>query len=85
MGNKILHFLVYVHVNQSDGVTKGVQLQMVLSDRNYNPQLFAPSWKIKITQLECPGPKKGLQFYNKDVEEDFPLLGKTLVCVRYNL
>lgn len=70
------HLTVYVHINQTDGVTKGVQLEMDLADRNYNPQLFAPSWKIKITQLECPGNKKGLKFYNKDVEEDFMMLGE---------
>lgn len=70
------YFTVYIHINQTDGVTKGVQLEMALADRNYNSELFAPSWKIKITQLECPGQQKGFAFYNKDVEEDFPLLGK---------
>ncbi|KAG5889933.1 hypothetical protein JTB14_028943 [Gonioctena quinquepunctata] len=69
---------VYVHVNQTDGVTKGVQLQMTLADRNYNPTLFAPAWKIKITQLQCPGEDTRSQLiksdYSKDVIEDFPLL-----------
>ncbi|CAG9860550.1 unnamed protein product [Phyllotreta striolata] len=66
---------VYVHVNQTDGVTKGVQLHMMLANRNYNTQLFSPSWRIKITQLECPGTRGGINFGdNKDVIEDFPLL-----------
>ncbi|XP_072392607.1 uncharacterized protein [Diabrotica undecimpunctata] len=66
---------VYIHVNQTDGVTKGVQLQMALANRNYNPLLFSPTWRIKITQLECPGHRSGLNFGdNKDVIEDFPLL-----------
>ncbi|XP_074035675.1 uncharacterized protein [Leptinotarsa decemlineata] len=69
---------VYIHVNQSDGVTKGVQLELTLSDRNYNPTLFAPSWKIKITQLQCPGEDTRKQLikpdYSKDIIEDYPLL-----------
>ncbi|XP_057651460.1 uncharacterized protein LOC130891015 [Diorhabda carinulata] len=66
---------VYVHVNQTDGVTKGVSLQMTIANRNYNPALFSPSWRIKITQLECPGKRSGINFGdNQDVIEDFHLL-----------
>ncbi|CAH1110912.1 unnamed protein product [Psylliodes chrysocephalus] len=66
---------VYIHINQTDGVTKGIQLQMTLSNRNYNSQLFSPSWRIKITQLECPGKREGINFgENKDVIEDYPSL-----------
>lgn len=50
---------------------------MTLSNRNYNSQLFSPSWRIKITQLECPGKREGINFgENKDVIEDYPSLGE---------
>ncbi|CAH1117352.1 unnamed protein product [Phaedon cochleariae] len=69
---------VYVHVNQTDGVTKGVQLQVTLADRNYNPHLPTASWKIKITQLQCPGEQKGFHLpkldADQDVIQDFPQL-----------
>ncbi|VEN39210.1 unnamed protein product [Callosobruchus maculatus] len=65
---------VYVHVNQTDNVTKGVLLQMTLSDRNYHSHLFAPSWKIKITQLECPADRKFFSLPSQDVNQDFPQL-----------
>ncbi|XP_018575679.1 uncharacterized protein LOC108914354, partial [Anoplophora glabripennis] len=65
---------VYIHVNQSDGVTKGVQLDITLADRVANPQLESPSWKIKVTQLECPGRTKGFNLPSDEAVQDFPLL-----------
>ncbi|KAJ8980138.1 hypothetical protein NQ317_014632, partial [Molorchus minor] len=65
---------VYIHVNQSDGVTKGVHLEVSIADRTTNSQLPSPSWKIKITQLECPGYKSGFNLPSDDYIQDFPLL-----------
>lgn len=74
---------MYIHVNQTDGVTKGVRLEMVLADRNYNSQLTAPSWKIKVTQLECPG-NRGIIVPSTDVADDFPSLGMAIKLRYYN-
>ncbi|KAJ8960133.1 hypothetical protein NQ318_003852 [Aromia moschata] len=65
---------VYVHVNQSDGVTKGVHLDITLADRLLNRYLPSPSWKIKVTQLECPGYRTGFDITSNDYIQDFPLL-----------
>ncbi|KAJ8925500.1 hypothetical protein NQ315_009338, partial [Exocentrus adspersus] len=65
---------VYIHVNQTDGVTKGVQLDVTLASRMVKSQLQSPSWKIKITQLECPGRIQGFTLPNDEAAQDFPLL-----------
>lgn len=56
-------------------MTKGVQLEITLADRIANPQLESPSWKIKVTQLECPGRTAGLNLPSNEAVQDFPLLG----------
>lgn len=65
-------------MNQTDGVTKGVQLDLTLADRVANPQLESPSWKIKVTQLECPGRTTGFNLPSDEAVQDFPLLGTNI-------
>ncbi|KAJ8962471.1 hypothetical protein NQ314_005708 [Rhamnusium bicolor] len=72
---------VYIHVDQSVGVTKGVQLDITLADRTLNPLLQQPSWKIKVTQLECPGKKAAFNIPSEDYIQDFSLLGKLVLGI----
>lgn len=70
------NFSVYVHLYKQKQVT----LHVHLANRNItqDPTVIRnPRWKIKITQLECPGPQN---FFTKhksfNAQTDFKLLGK---------
>ncbi|XP_019874066.1 uncharacterized protein LOC109602179 [Aethina tumida] len=62
---------VYVHINQTTGTKKLVLDMITLSNKS-------PSWKIKITQLECPG-----ILNTDDMASDFNLLAP-LGAIQYH-
>ncbi|XP_060535575.1 uncharacterized protein LOC132707669, partial [Cylas formicarius] len=68
---------VYVHLSEMDEQVNGVVLEFSLASRE-STSLLAPSWKIKVTQLECPRKKShfDLSKYkdSNEIATDFPLL-----------